>query len=380
MSFDLERVHVLRSRDDEERRVWFRAALKALLKVKTKEVIAIKPNLGSALRAETGATTELWMIEETIAWIRKRRGRPIVVEGPSHIHDFDQVMRVTGAKALFDRLGVEYMDARHNTIQLRPLKHEDASGRVYNVSMGALSADGIVCLPKLKTHNRTGVTLGMKGLMGLLGLPDRHGFHNRGVDADVVELFNRLRGRIRATFVDGITAMEGHGPTGGRPVDMGVIVGGRDLVAVDAVGAMIMGFDAVEVHHIRSAAERGLGDRRRAWQMHPESIPLPVRMFERPRPDNGVRTRVMTFPPISSLLRAGKMGVRGRTKPVLKPGVSAVDAARAASVCPEGAIGHGGIDYTLCVGCALCLEAHPELFVREGKRHKFGRVVKELLS
>lgn len=378
--WDKERVHVLRSTDEGEQRAWLREALKQLLKVKTKEVIAIKANLGSALRAETGATTSLWIIEETIAWIRKKRGRPILVAGPSHIHDFDQVMATTGAGALLKKLDVEFVDARADTMALRPLKHDAETGRVYNVGMSALAADGIVCLPKLKTHNRTGVTLGIKGLMGLLGAADRHGFHRRGVDEDIVELYKRLQHRIRATFVDGIVAMEGNGPTNGNAVPMNLLIAGQDMVGVDAVGAMIMGFDTDEVHHIRMATEQGLGDRRRPWTMYPEGLPLPVRMFERPQPDNGVRTQVITFPPLSALLRAGKMGVRGRTKPVLKDGVSAVEASGAASVCPEGSIGQGGIDYGTCVGCGLCVEQRPELFVAEGRRHKLGRIARELIT
>ena len=310
--FDRDRVHVARHRDEETMRAWFRDALAALVKVKTKEIIAIKPNLGSPLPDVTGATTALWMIEETVRYVRKRRGRPVIVEAPSHIHDYRQVLDVTGAGALFERLGVEHVDARERTMPLRPLKHDSATGRVYDVAMAALSADGIICLPKLKTHNRTGVTLGIKGLMGLLSVPTRHRFHRRGVSEDIVELYKRLRERIRATFIDGVIAMEGHGPTSGRPMRMDVIVGARDTVSADSVAALIMGFDPEEVDHLRTAHSAGLGLKDREWVMHPTGAPLPMHPFERPRPDNGVRTQMITFPPLSAALRAGRIGVRGR--------------------------------------------------------------------
>ena len=376
--FDPEKVHVLRERDPERLREHFRAMLKGLVRIKTKEVIAIKPNLCAPMPAETGATTALWMIEETVAHIRRRRAKPIIVEGPSHIHDFGQVVDVTGIRQLARDLGVELIDARDGGMPLRPLKH-DSSSRIYRVHMAALSADGIICLPKLKTHNRTKATLTLKGLMGVLSPADRHGFHRRGVEEDVVELYKRLRTRIRATFVDGTIAMEGHGPTQGRPVPMSVIIGGRDAVSVDAVSGMVMGFEPEEIHHIRQAHEAGLGDMQRGWIMHPDGIPLPVKAFERPRPDTGVRTQIITFPPLSKALRALRYGATGRTKPVVRREAQGRASEEVASLCPTGAISAGPtIDYPKCVGCAICTEERPDLFAPEGRRQKLARVASEL--
>jgi uncharacterized protein (DUF362 family) len=41
-------------------------------------------------------------------------------------------------------------------------------------------------------------------------------------------------------IVDGIVGMKGNGPIQGTPKRSGVVVGGRDLVAVDATGCQIM--------------------------------------------------------------------------------------------------------------------------------------------
>ncbi len=60
-------------------------------------------------------------------------------------------------------------------------------------------------------------------------------------------------------MVDGINAQEGLGPVYGLPVEMDLIVAGRDLVAVDAVTSEVMGFDPQEVRLSRMAAARGLG-------------------------------------------------------------------------------------------------------------------------
>ena len=62
------------------------------------------------------------------------------------------------------------------------------------------------------------------------------------------------------TVIDGFVAMEGLGPVNGSPVQMNLIIAGKDVVATDATACRIMGFDPKEVAHIRMANERGLGD------------------------------------------------------------------------------------------------------------------------
>ncbi|MEM3019181.1 MAG: hypothetical protein QXO92_02895, partial [Candidatus Bathyarchaeia archaeon] len=43
------------------------------------------------------------------------------------------------------------------------------------------------------------------------------------------------------------------------PISMGIVIAGKDPVAVDAVGAALMGFDPLSIGHIRRAHERSLG-------------------------------------------------------------------------------------------------------------------------
>jgi hypothetical protein len=61
-------------------------------------------------------------------------------------------------------------------------------------------------------------------------------------------------------MIDGLVAMEGQGPLGGTPVEMDVLIAGRDLVAVDSVGCAVMGIDPRRIEHLRLAHERGLGE------------------------------------------------------------------------------------------------------------------------
>jgi hypothetical protein len=59
--------------------------------------------------------------------------------------------------------------------------------------------------------------------------------------------------------VDGIYCQEGLGPVFGKPVEMDLIMAGRDLVAVDTICGLVMDFKPEEVPLTQAAARRGLG-------------------------------------------------------------------------------------------------------------------------
>ncbi len=64
---------------------------------------------------------------------------------------------------------------------------------------------------------------------------------------------------IDLAIVVGQPAMIGKGPVGGKAVDTGLVIAGRNAVSVDSVGAHLLGFESLAVQHIRQAAELGVG-------------------------------------------------------------------------------------------------------------------------
>jgi ferredoxin len=59
--------------------------------------------------------------------------------------------------------------------------------------------------------------------------------------------------------MDGIVGMEGHGPSGGEPRKIGVVMASEDCVSLDSVSANIIGYKPYQVDITRIASERGLG-------------------------------------------------------------------------------------------------------------------------
>ena len=79
-----------------------------------------------------------------------------------------------------------------------------------------------------------------------------------GISKVIVDINTVIKPAL--TVIDGFVAMEGRGPTDGTPVKMDLIIAGKDVVATDATAARIMGFDPAEISHIRTAAQKGLGN------------------------------------------------------------------------------------------------------------------------
>jgi uncharacterized protein (DUF362 family) len=119
-------------------------------------------------------------------------------------------------------------------------------------------------LPKLKTHSMTTVTLGVKNQQAFPIHADRMHFHNH----ETLHLrLARLYRMVQPDFciIEGVTAtFNGHVPAPSllkeSSVQLNILIGGRDTVAVDTVGCRALGYVVDEVEHLRLAAEWGLGE------------------------------------------------------------------------------------------------------------------------
>jgi uncharacterized protein (DUF362 family) len=134
--------------------------------------------------------------------------------------------------------------------------------RPVHLSRTMLDADKLIYVPKMKVHKLTNITLAMKMNQGSLDWYDAIRNHGADMHAKMVDMLKIMRPHL--SIVDGLWPMQGQGPGSPYPEDLikdfNVILAGKDPVAVDTVGATIMGFDAKhEVPMLRGAELAGLG-------------------------------------------------------------------------------------------------------------------------
>ena len=124
-----------------------------------------------------------------------------------------------------------------------------------------LEVDAVINLPKLKTHNLTVLTMGVKNLFGVVPGALKIGYHSKLVERErfcegLLDILQFVRPTL--TVLDAIIGMEGEGPTGGDPRQIGAVVTSTDVLAVDILGATLVGMEPDIVTTTRLAAARGL--------------------------------------------------------------------------------------------------------------------------
>ncbi|MCG6537351.1 MAG: DUF362 domain-containing protein, partial [Syntrophales bacterium LBB04] len=119
----------------------------------------------------------------------------------------------------------------------------------------------LINIPVAKSHSMTGVSLGLKGLMGLIW--DRESFHSKfNINQGIADLATVIKPHL--TILDATRAMVSGGPGGPGDVKKpNLIIAGVDPVAVDSYGVGIASwygrnFKGRQVEHLLAAHERGM--------------------------------------------------------------------------------------------------------------------------
>ena len=218
--------------------------------------VLIKVNFITDKTWDTGATTDPIVVEAIIKKLEALPVKVYVVESDATITNADKAFEKTGMKEMCRRNGVEWLNLRHVKDKVK-LDIPNGEALQSIIVPRLVTESAVISAAKLKTHLNTTVTLGMKNMFGLLPDKFKGKYHMKGISKVVVDINTVLKPAF--TVIDGFVGMEGEGPIDGTPVQMNLIIAGKDVVATDATAARVMGFNPYEITHIRKAFEKGLG-------------------------------------------------------------------------------------------------------------------------
>ncbi|HEX5228677.1 MAG TPA: DUF362 domain-containing protein [Bryobacteraceae bacterium] len=233
------------------------------LDVRGKRVL-LKPNLVEFDPA-TVINTNPMVIAAAVEVFHKLGAAEVKIgEGPGHRRDTLDMADDARYREIIPRFESIFTDLNRDDVSAIA---NFAGEQKFYFPHAVLGADLIVSLAKMKTHHWAGATLSMKNFFGVVpgsiyGWP-KNKLHYYGIPESIVALHRQFSPKSFA-IVDGVVAMEGNGPIQGTPKPMGVLVMGRDLVAVDATCCRVMGIDPEKVGYLRMAADSG--------HVHPERI------------------------------------------------------------------------------------------------------------
>jgi len=225
-------------------------------------VVLLKPNLGFATPPEWGATTNPQVVVAVAQACLQAGARRLLVVDHT----------IAPSERCLDRSGIAAALAPVKGAKLVALDFEKAyrpvaipEGRALKqteIAQIALTADVLINLPIVKSHTATGVSCGLKNLLGLVW--DRQIFHTEiDIHTGIADLATVIRPEL--TIVDAMVVLKTRGPTGPGDVEtLNTLVAGVDPVAVDAYAIGLSTWNQQtlapgQVEYLRQAAERGLG-------------------------------------------------------------------------------------------------------------------------
>jgi uncharacterized protein (DUF362 family)/Pyruvate/2-oxoacid:ferredoxin oxidoreductase delta subunit len=222
------------------------------------ETILLKPNLLAADPPETATTTHPAVFEAAARLLMDSGVKVTYGDSPS-FSDPLKAFRKSGIHEVAERLKLPMADfGRKRRVFFEKAKQN----RVFDIAEGVAAADGILSLPKLKTHALTILTGAVKNQFGCIPGMAKSGFHGKlGTVGEFSQMLVDLTALLkpRLYMMDGITAMEGNGPRRGSPRRVGALLLSRDPVALDSTAARIVGLRPDRVMTIVKGSESGLG-------------------------------------------------------------------------------------------------------------------------
>ena len=218
-------------------------------KVKT---VYIKPNLCYYWNASTGETTDGRVVGAIIKYLKQKISNVSIT-----VAEADASAMKT--KFAFGILGYKDLCEKHE-VPLKNLSEGNIVKRTVTVgnqnltlpfNEDFLNADLIINVPKLKTHNFVGSTVGMKNIFGAIAKPRKYSYHKNITNTIVAA--NKIA-KSHLTVVDGLIVR------GSCPKKLGVIMAGDNVLSTDYVASKIMGFNPLKVPYRHLAAKEQLGN------------------------------------------------------------------------------------------------------------------------
>lgn len=229
--------------------------------VKAGARVVIKPNMSFPTPPERASNTHP-LVVKTIAAMCREAGaaRVLVLDNP--LAPEEQCLEMSGiaeaCKPVDD-------DMVHTVTDPSRFKEVDIKGAVRlkqtDIMKEVLSSDVLIAAPVAKSHSGAGVSLSMKGMMGLIY--DRAVMHRLDLHESIVDLASRLKPQL--AVIDATRVLSTGGPGGpGKVLTPGTIIASSDMVAADAYTASAFDwygkkYRPDQVKHIRLAHQRGLG-------------------------------------------------------------------------------------------------------------------------
>lgn len=225
--------------------------------VKAGDVVVVKPNIGWDRSSEFAANTHPLVVRAVV--------EECLAAGAGKVKVFDRTCN--DSRRCYVNSGIEGALKGIKNVVCKQIEQE----RFKNVALNgqflrewelydeALTADVFINVPIAKHHGLSGLTLGLKNIMGVMG--GNRGYIHRSIDIALADVNARLKSHL--TVIDATRILTAHGPQGGSVADVKIlnkVIASADIVAADAFATTLFGLKPADIPITVAAHKRGLGE------------------------------------------------------------------------------------------------------------------------
>jgi uncharacterized protein (DUF362 family) len=229
--------------------------------VKKGQRVVIKPNMSFPVPPERASNTHPEVVRELAALCREAGAdRVLVLDNP--LGPAELCMETSGIAEACEVIDRRMVHMVSDPSQYSEKRIPDGKSLTEtDIMKEVLSADVLIAAPVAKSHSGAGVSLSMKGMMGLIY--NRMVLHRRDLHTAIVDLSTILKADL--SVVDATRVLSTGGPGGpGKVLHPNKVIASADMVAADAYTVSAFewygkSYRPDQVRHIREAHARGLG-------------------------------------------------------------------------------------------------------------------------
>jgi len=227
--------------------------------IKKDSRVLIKPNLCKPAPSGSGVITNARVTEAVTKMVLKLSPKSVIIgDGAIAGYDFDgfdteEAFEATGTLEVARTLGVEVRNLNRDAFEEVTISRPNVMETV-RIARTALESDVIISVPVLKSHIRSHVTLSLKNMKGVMPGAEKRKSHRLGLDLAIADL-NAVAYPSYAV-IDATVGMEGLWQDPQDRREVGLVIAGRDALAVDIVGTSLMGIELDKVMHLQYVAQR----------------------------------------------------------------------------------------------------------------------------
>lgn len=229
--------------------------------INNNDVVVITPNWVQKQTPQTGIVVGPESLRRVIRFARENNPKRIVVATGSGQKSTIEIMNSVGFAEVIKSEGVEFADLNTGPFLRLELNHNSPAATNINRLYDEMTF--LISFAQLKYHEEAVISAGIKNIT--MGWPpaEEHGYpkKNLGIHKDLHGFMRAMAEKltIDLSIVSANPAMIGTGPAKGIPKHTGIVICGTDAIAVDTVGARLMGFKPQAVRYLYECINTNLG-------------------------------------------------------------------------------------------------------------------------